>query len=224
MSESEFECHEASYRAPGKRDIAPGSSEEGLVTHHTLPGFRALAVDAMLPRNARQPGFDTAEFGGSSICQANLPTLLASFLPPRSRMARRPFGARGSGALCVIIHPFARFLLVVIGNTALGYGVIMVRHYGFGIEPIPANVVGYTLGAFLSYMLSHRYTFASQRLHAEALPRFVLAVAGCFMLNLMVLKFGLSALGLPFALAQALAISSYTVVFYLTSRLLVFRT
>lgn len=115
-----------------------------------------------------------------------------------------------------------RFVLVGLANTAVGYGAIMLFHSGFGIDPVPANVGGYLIGAFLSYMLNRNFTFASARPHTEALPRFGLTVVSCFLLNLLVLKIGLEVFALPVALAQALAVGVYTVAFYLTSRFLVF--
>jgi putative flippase GtrA len=119
---------------------------------------------------------------------------------------------------------FIRFALVGLANTAVGYLVIMLLHYGFGVEPVPANVGGYLIGALLSYTLNKKFTFASARPHAEALPRFGLAVVGCFLLNLMVLNLCLTVFLLPVALAQALAVCAYTIAFYFASRFLVFRS
>ncbi len=121
------------------------------------------------------------------------------------------------------ITSFVRFVLVGLTNTVVGYGIILLLHYGFRIEPIMANLGGYLIGAFLSYTLNRRFTFNSGRPHAEALPRFALAAAGSYLLNLVVLKLCLSVFMLPVALAQALAVSAYTIVFYLISRFLIFR-
>ncbi len=116
-----------------------------------------------------------------------------------------------------------RFTLVGLVNTAVGYGVILLLHYGLGIDPVPANAGGYLSGLLLSYALNRRYTFASRRPHGQALPRFGMAAAGCFALNLLVLQVGLAVLALPVALAQALAVGSYSVAFYFANRWLVFR-
>ena len=110
-----------------------------------------------------------------------------------------------------------------LANTAVGYAVILVLHYGLGFGPMLANVGGYAIGAALSYGLNRRFTFASDRPHGQALPRFGIAMMSCFALNLAVLKVGMSVLALPVALAQALAMASFTISFYLASRFLVFR-
>jgi len=122
----------------------------------------------------------------------------------------------------VIELPFVRFVLVGLANTAVGYGAIILLHYGFGAEPVPANVGGYLIGALLSYILNRNFTFSCARPHAEALPRFGLTVVSCFLLNLLVLKIGLEVFALPVELAQGLAVGVYTVTFYFTSRFLVF--
>jgi putative flippase GtrA len=120
-------------------------------------------------------------------------------------------------------HAFVRFLLVGLLNTAVGYAVILGLQYGIGMDRRLANVGGYLIGGMVSYVLNRRYTFASERAHAQALPRFALAALACFGLNLAVLEFASGVLALPGAVAQALAIGSYTVAFYAVSRCQVFR-
>lgn len=123
----------------------------------------------------------------------------------------------------MIDHSVIRFGLVGSVNTVVGYAVILLLHYGFGVGPVLANVGGYGTGAALSYWLNRRFTFGSDRPHVQALPRFVAAIASCFALNLVVLEVGVSMLALPVALAQALAMISFTLAFYLVTRFLVFR-
>ena len=119
---------------------------------------------------------------------------------------------------------YVRFVLVGLTNTAVGYLVIMLLHYGLDVEPVRANVGGYLIGTLLSYTLNRNFTFVSARPHAEALPRFGLAVVSCFLLNLMVLNLCLAIFLLPVSLAQALAVCAYPIAFYFASRFLVFRS
>ena len=128
------------------------------------------------------------------------------------------------GVASVINRSFVRFALVGLANTVVGYGLIMLLHYGFGAGLVLANVCGYLTGALMSYALNRSFTFASDGPHAQTLPRFGIAVGVCFGLNLLVLKFCISVLALPVAAAQALAMGTYTVAFYLISRYLVFRS
>ncbi len=115
-----------------------------------------------------------------------------------------------------------RFALVGLANTAIGYGVILLLHYGLALQPLLANVGGYVIGGGVSYVLNRRFSFGSDRPHVQALPRFIGAVAISFGVNLLVLRIALTVPGLPVALAQAIAIASYVVVFYLISRYFVF--
>jgi len=115
-----------------------------------------------------------------------------------------------------------RYLLVGIANTGVGYSVILVLQLGLGAPALAANAAGYAAGWALSYMLNRDFTFKSRRAHRAALPGYVAAAAICYLLNAAVLHLGLDRLGLPVALAQALAIASYTVSFYLLNRYVVF--
>lgn len=117
-------------------------------------------------------------------------------------------------------HPLFRFVLVGLANTGVGYGLILLLHYGLGLSPVMANFGGYVIGALLSYGLNRSFTFNSQRAHHKALPLFLAAAGGSYLLNLVVLQFALQML--PFALAQALAVFSYSAAFYLSCRFLVF--
>jgi putative flippase GtrA len=117
---------------------------------------------------------------------------------------------------------FIRFALVGFVNTAIGYGVILVLYYRLNFPPIIANLGGYLIGAFVSYLLNRSYTFSSNRPHFEAIPRYIATVAFCIGINLFVLHFSLTLLSLNVAIAQALALVTYTIVFYFTSRFLIF--
>ena len=119
---------------------------------------------------------------------------------------------------------FLRFLVVGVVNTAVGYGTILALQYGAGIGHLPANAAGYLVGATVSYLLNKHYTFESQRAHREAAPKFVMAVGICYLINVLVLEIAVRVLHWPGALAQAVAMVSYTLSFYFISRALVFRT
>ncbi|MBL8198740.1 MAG: GtrA family protein [Chromatiales bacterium] len=118
---------------------------------------------------------------------------------------------------------FARFLMVGVVNTMAGYSVIMFLQYGVGLTPLMANAGGYLVGWVVSYVLSRRFVFQSQRSHKDSMPTFVVAALCCYGVNAAVLHYSLSWLGLPGPFAQAVAMASYTVSFYLVNRHVVFR-
>ena len=75
-----------------------------------------------------------------------------------------------------MIPPFIRYAGVGAVGTVAHY-VTLVLLVGFGTPVVPASTTGFVLGAFVNYALNHRLTFASERAHRVALPRFF-AVAG----------------------------------------------
>ncbi|CAN5395495.1 GtrA family protein [soil metagenome] len=122
------------------------------------------------------------------------------------------------------LPPFARFVLVGLVNTGIGFATILLLEYGLGADRRVANVGGYVLGGLVSYVLHREYSFESRRAHRQALPQFALAVTLCFLLNLAVLEFCVVILKLPSLFAQAAAVVTYTLAFYAISRHHVFKT
>lgn len=123
----------------------------------------------------------------------------------------------------MIRSTLARYLLVGVANTAVGYGVILILQLQYGMHPVAANASGYLLGLLMSYAMNRRYTFRSQRDHATSVPTFAAAAAICYVLNVAVLQLSINLLALPAAISQALAIGAYTFTFYIANRYVVFR-
>lgn len=118
---------------------------------------------------------------------------------------------------------FIRFAIIGLVNTVIGYVVILFLHYWLGINPTAANAGGYAVGALFSYALNRTFTFSSNKPHLRTLPLFAITVLGCFLFNIFILHVGIAVLDLPMALAQALAVGSYGLLFYLISRHVVFK-
>lgn len=123
----------------------------------------------------------------------------------------------------MIRSTLARYILVGLANTAVGYGVILILQLQYGMHPVAANASGYLLGLLMSYAMNRRYTFRSQRDHATSLPAFAAAAAICYLLNVGVLQLSSTLFALPAPIAQALAIGTYTFTFYIANRYVVFR-
>ncbi len=119
---------------------------------------------------------------------------------------------------------FFRFLLVGFVNTAIGYCIILIFQYGFSAGYWLSNALGYVIGALVSYFLNKTFTFRNARVHSEVLPRFMLAVASSYLINLVVLKIAISDFlwQLPVAIAQGAAVLAYTMSFYVISNNFVF--
>ena len=117
---------------------------------------------------------------------------------------------------------FVRFLIVGAGNTAIGYGVILLLQLRFGMCALAANSLGYLVGFFVSYILNKRYTFRNRSSHRASVPAFVAAATVCYLFNLVVLQVAMEFLQLPATISQGIAVCAYTVSFYEVSRYVVF--
>jgi len=122
-----------------------------------------------------------------------------------------------------MIGQLLRFAAVGVLNTLVGFAVIVLLTRGLGVGDVPANLAGFAVGACCSYMLNKAFTFASRKPHAQAAPAFVATIAACLAANLAVLLLALHALHLPSLVAQALAVLTYNVLFFLASKLVVFK-
>jgi putative flippase GtrA len=115
-----------------------------------------------------------------------------------------------------------RFLAVGVANTAVGFGIITALQVGLAWSPLAANLAGYAVGWLMSYVLNRRFTFRSQRSHSSAVPRFVVVAALAYVLNALVLLGCVHLLSVQALVAQAIAMTVYTFVFYLLSHHVVF--
>jgi putative flippase GtrA len=124
-----------------------------------------------------------------------------------------------------ILHrTFPRFLLAGSINTLAGYGAIITLEIGLGVSAIVANGCGYLFGVLISYESHKRFTFRSQAVKSHRFPLFLGAVVACYLINVGVLLLTVSYFrDVPAAMAQALALLSYILTFYMFSRYFVFK-
>jgi len=108
-------------------------------------------------------------------------------------------------------------------NTVAGFSVIFVL-MTLGLSPILANIGGYLFGLMLGFFLSKKLVFRSSGHIASESVRYLAAFLVCFILNLIMLQLALSVFHWDAAFAQLLAAATYTIMMYLISRLLVFRS
>ena len=86
--------------------------------------------------------------------------------------------------------------------TAVHYLILITVVQVLGGAPVPAALLGYVFGGFISYTLNRRHTFASTRPHNEAIWRFA-AVAGVgFVLTFLLMALFVDRWGRPYLLAQ----------------------
>jgi putative flippase GtrA len=123
-----------------------------------------------------------------------------------------------------IAGQFLSFLVVGALATAVHYTILIAGVEWLGMSPVLASGAGFVAGAVTNYLLNRRYTFAVQKRHRAAIPRFA-AVACCgLLLNLVILQALAVHVGLPYLVAQCLATGFVLLWNFLLNRLWTFRT
>lgn len=119
-----------------------------------------------------------------------------------------------------------RYGLAGLLNTAIGYAVIATLDIGLGVDSHAANLAGYIVGAGVSYFLQRSFVFESNAAHGRSVPKYLAAALAAFLINQLVLNLGLQMIGdakLGRAIAQLIAVASYSVTLLILLRLWVFR-
>ena len=121
-----------------------------------------------------------------------------------------------------MISILARFFLVGIANSIIGFAIIAILDVGFHVNPAMANAIAYVVGISVSFFLTRKFVF---RVHADATSqywRYVVAMAFAFSINQLVLfatGMVLGAGSLRHLAAQLAGMAAYTVTnFLLCSR------
>lgn len=118
---------------------------------------------------------------------------------------------------------FLRYLCVGVINTGVGLSVIYAGIYLFGLDDIPANVIGYTVGIGCSFLLNRYWTFDARGATHKQLPKFLLVMGCAYLINLATVMVLIKLVGVPRSIAHALGVVPYTLAGYLGSRFFAFR-
>lgn len=134
------------------------------------------------------------------------------------------FTVRMSDRKTAFVHFMAqamRFGLVGVINTLIGVSVIYGMMYLVKASPVLANLAGHSIALCVSFFLNSWFTFEQRPTRGHAIG--FLGIFGVsYLVNLGVLLLG-GVAGLDPAIAQLPAMVSYTIVFFLISRYVVFR-
>jgi len=116
-----------------------------------------------------------------------------------------------------------RFVAVGVVNTAIGLLAIYAVIFFFNTGPATANAFGYAIGLAVSFALNRIWTFGDDRSVVKVLPRFLLAAAISYLLNLSVVMLCTYYFGVGPYLVQLFGIGIYTVTLFLGCRWFVFQ-
>lgn len=115
-----------------------------------------------------------------------------------------------------------RFGAVGLINTAIGLVAIYSAIFFFLAGPVVANVFGYSIGFFVSFVLNRLWTFDNKQPISRVLPRYLLVAGVSYMLNLSaVLGFVSYSSSSPY-FSQLMGVTVYTVFMFLGCRWFVF--
>jgi len=114
------------------------------------------------------------------------------------------------------------YAAVGVVNTGVGYGIIFTCMYLLGVGPVTSNVLGYSVGLVVSYLLNRAFTFRSPSVSKVEFLRFVSIVLLAYGANLAVLVFLIRHTEVHKALAQVLAGIVYFALSFLMNKYYVF--
>lgn len=121
-----------------------------------------------------------------------------------------------------LVRSFVRFVIVGVLNTGLGLAVIFAAKGLFGWGDVSANMLGYSVGLAVSFVLNRSWSFAHCGAVLPALARFLAAFLLAYAVNLGTVLALIRVLEINSYLAQAIGVMPYTLIFFAASRLLVF--
>jgi len=103
-------------------------------------------------------------------------------------------------------------------GTALHYAVLIGLVQLARLDAVLASTAGAIAGALVNYALNYRYTFASDRAHRRALPRFALVAIAGIVVNALVMAAMLAFAGPHYLVAQVVATATVLATGYLANR------
>ena len=121
-------------------------------------------------------------------------------------------------ALPVILLQLWRYGLVGLLCTALGLAVILICHEWLGLGIVLSNVVGYSVGLVISFLLNGRWTFQYRGEMGQRVLGFVVVVAIAFAANISVVFLAMGA-GFAFFWAQLCGVTTYSGIVFMGGRL-----
>ena len=134
--------------------------------------------------------------------------------------------AEGVSRFKPMLGQVARFGLVGLANSVLGFGVIAGLDVGLHVQPALANAGGYGVGVLFGFLLNRSFVFRSQGGYRSTGAKYFAMVLLAFALNQAVLFVAGKVLGSgswQHLLAQLCGMGTYTVVTFVLCKVWVFK-
>jgi glycosyltransferase involved in cell wall biosynthesis len=117
---------------------------------------------------------------------------------------------------------FIRYLIVGVANTLIGLGIIYLTMYFLQLDLVHANMIGYSVGILVSFVLNKSWTFKSQSHVVSSFLRYLLVLAIAYIANLETVLYANSHFALNPYISQALGIIPYTLLGFIGGRYFAF--
>ena len=115
-----------------------------------------------------------------------------------------------------------RFACAGLAATSVHYAILVALVEIWQVGPVLATTIGFSAGAFVSYVLNRRYTFKAPGQFGHGLAKYYGVMSVGLVLNAIIVAV-LSGGGLPYLVAQIIATGAVLIWNFLTARLVVFR-
>jgi putative flippase GtrA len=113
---------------------------------------------------------------------------------------------------------FIRYAGAGAVGTAVQYALLVVLVHAADVGAVAASTLGAIAGALVNYGINHQFTFASDRAHGHALPRFALVAVAGIALNAIVLAVMLAFVTPHYLVAQVVATGAVLVAGFILNR------
>lgn len=117
---------------------------------------------------------------------------------------------------------FIKYLIAGLVNTCVGYGVYFASTNWLGLSPYFSNAIGYLIALVIAFLLNKKFVFDETDFKYSMAAKFLTSFVIAFTINQVVLLIFFSWLGWTSEMAQIPAMISYTLVFYLLNKKVVF--
>ncbi len=128
------------------------------------------------------------------------------------------------GSLKISINnSLVKFLTVGVINTLLSLLVIFGLKYFYSMSDFYANFIGYIVGLVCSFILNRKWTFNHSGSLLNAIVKFLLVFIVAYSINIMFVL-ALIKLNVNSYFSHIMGIPVYTIIFYLGSKFIVFKS
>ena len=101
-----------------------------------------------------------------------------------------------------VLVKFITFAGVGVIGTCTHYLALIISVQGFGIAPVIASALGFSIGALINYLLNYKFTFRSNKRHTETVVKFYSVALAGLIINTLIMALAIAILPLHYIFSQ----------------------